>query len=146
MLDTDDLVHDDLQQVCRYHGGFLPEPKDVSENRFLDNLGTETFALGMTDVEVEGEWVWDSEGSPVTWVRWSEYNSEPSGGTNNNCALMLRYMFFFEEGYSSDGWRAYRCPSHSFFRNKPRSLICQRNSGKYIIDCIIAYIARENSL
>ena len=70
MLDIDDLVYEDNQRACHDLGGFLPEPRYEVENQFLDNLQTDTFALGMTDRDVEGQWVWDSDGSPVIWTGW----------------------------------------------------------------------------
>ena len=134
VLETDDLVYDDLQQVCHNHGGFLPEPRDEAENQFLDSLGTEMFTLGMTDRDVEGQWVWDSDGSPVTWktwVHWTDYGSIPNGGTGKNCALMLRHLQSEWRGHRTDGWADYSCTSDSALKTLPKSLICQKNPGMW---------------
>ena len=53
VLDTDDIKHDQVQQQCHIHGGFLPEPRDEKDNQFLDSLDTDTFLLGLTDSAVE---------------------------------------------------------------------------------------------
>ena len=129
VLDTDDLVHDDNQQVCHSHGGHLPEPRDVTENQFLDSLGTEMFTLGMTDLLVEGQWVWDSDGSPVTWAGW--IFSEPNGGTGENSALMVRNMYSSYAEHKSDGWIDYGYAKDKKLSSdsNPKSLICQREPG-----------------
>ena len=126
VLDTDHLVHDDLQQVCHNIGGFLPEPRDERENQFLDSLATDMFTLGMSDKLVEGEWVWDSDGSPVTWFRWI---GQPGGGTKENFALMVRKQFSDYAGYTSDGWLDYTTIANSRLRREPKSLICERPPG-----------------
>ena len=128
--DTHDLVYDHIQQRCDNLGGFLPEPRDEQENQFLDWLDTDMFALGMTDRKVEGQWVWESDGSPVTWtnwVYWPKYREiEPNGGTYQNCALMLRYSETWADGHKHDGWGDYPCNSSDVVRREKRSLICQK--------------------
>ena len=134
VLDTDDLVYDVIQQVCHNHGGFLPEPRDEAENTFLDSLGTEMFTLGMTDRDVEGQWVWDSDGSLVTWTKWVQYTGSkpsPNGGDVENCALMMRNFNSQADGHTSDSWGDYRCGSTSFWNSKPISLVCQKNPGMW---------------
>ena len=134
VLDTDDLVYDVIQQVCHNHGGFLPEPREEEENSFLDSLDTDTFALGMTDRKVEGQWIWDSDGSPVigmNWIEWSSGVNEPNGGTNQNCALMIRQAEIHEGGHIPDGWADYPCNSSDNLRSLPKNLICQRNPGMW---------------
>ena len=139
MLDTDDLVYDVIQQVCHNHGGFLPEPRDEAENQFLDSLGTDMFMLGMTDRDVEGQWVWDSDGSPVTWkswVKWSDPRAAtvPNGGRVENCALMLRQSKSESGGHRSDGWRDADCNSDPHIVVQPISLICEKHPGKLTPD------------
>ena len=126
MLDTDDLVYDVNQQVCHNHGGFLPEPRDEQENQFLYDLSTKTFTLGMTDRDVEGQWVWSSDGSSVAWLPWDVSKTvtsaaEPNGGSSAGCAIMMR-------SYALSSWADYPCASTAYFNTQPRSLICQRNT------------------
>ena len=127
VLDTDDLIHDDLQQVCHNYGGYLPEPRDEHDTTFLDNLGTGAFPLGMSDTVTEGLWVWDSDGSPVTWNRWVMV--EPNGGRKENCLLVLRQILSGHSGHRTDGWADMPCESSDGIRGFDTSLICERKSG-----------------
>ena len=132
VLNTHDLVYDDLQQWCSEYGGFLPEPKDEQENQFLDSLDTDMFALGMTDRKEEGVFVWDSDGSPVTWtswIKWTATHSEPNGGPDSNCVIMARGMYSENVGHRTDGWVDYNCNSYPYYKSQPKSLICQKNPG-----------------
>ena len=133
-METDDLTHDDNQQVCHNHGGFLPEPRDEGENQFLDSLDTEMFLLGMTDRDVEGQWIWQTDGSIVTWFRWVQWTDRsqpPNGGSQQNCALMLRGQGSEFSGHTTDSWADYTCGSDNYFRSRPKSLVCQRNPGMW---------------
>ena len=134
MLHTDDLAHDDNQQVCHNHGGFLPEPRDEHDNQFLNNLDTDMFTLGMNDGLMEGQWDWESNGSPVTWktwVHWTDHGSVPNGGRGKNCALMLRHTQNYWRGHRTEAWADYSCMSDSFLITQPKSLICQRITGRW---------------
>ena len=128
--DIDDLVHDHNQQVCHNLGGFLPEPRDEQENTFLDSLGTSAFLLGMSDRGQEGQWVWDSDGSPVTWTNWDSIDKggltdEPNNaGRDEHCAKMFK-----QYRPNTDSWNDVKCESTSNIRNGATSLICQRNPG-----------------
>ena len=132
VLETDDLVYEDNKQACQGLGGFLPEPRNEQENQFLDSLGADTFVLGITDKLVEGQFVYDSDGSPVSWaawVQWVDYNVEPSGHRTENCVFMVREVRTDDAGYRSDGWADYICGSTSSQRSRPSSLVCQRDPG-----------------
>ena len=136
VLDIHDLVYDHLQQVCQDHGGFLPEPKDEQENQFLDSLNTDMFTLGMTDRKVEGQWIWESDGSPVSWANWVTWSSgvvEPNGGRRQNCAMVLQQTEGHAGGHRADGWSDYPCQSTPYIRRLRRHLICQRNPGMWKI-------------
>ena len=114
--DTDDLVYDVNKQACQNLGGFLPEPRDEAENQFLDSLGSDMFTLGMTDRVVEGQWVWESDGSPVTWTGWVRL------GTNDpEPVIVLRRLNSHYAGHRTDGWADIPCDSIHFVRSNPRS-------------------------
>ena len=126
-------MYDDNQRTCHKHGGFLPEPRDEGENLFLDSLGSNMFALGMTDKVSEGQWVWESDGSSVNWTSWQTYAngaSQPSGGVRENCAMMFRTWQSSEAGHRSEGWNDYPC-RHADYKYLPKSLVCQRNPGEF---------------
>ena len=85
----------------------------------------------MTDRDVEGQWVWDSDGSPVSWTRWVNFISsppDPNGGVQANCAVMLRNQHSDVKGHTFDAWNDLRCGSQEY-RSDPKTLICQKNPG-----------------
>ena len=51
-----DFTHDSYQQKCELEGGKLPEPRDQTDNNFLDSLDTDAFVLGIKK-QAEGQWV-----------------------------------------------------------------------------------------
>ena len=122
------MVHDHLQQVCHSHGGMLPEPRSEGENQFLDNLGSDVFPLGMTDRKVEGQWIWDSDQSPVIYTSWyvgqSLKKAAPKRGTDKNCALMIRRYGGSTTKDNHDDWADYACDEK--LETTPKSLVCQR--------------------
>ena len=90
----------------------------------------------MTDKDVEGQWVWESDGSPVIWTNWVNYahrKDAPNGGEVENCALMMRKHNLGVEGQTMDSWGDYRCGSSEFFNSKPINLVCQKNPGMWKI-------------
>ena len=87
------------------------------------------FALGITDRDVEGQWVWDSDGSPVTWTRW--IFSEPTGDAGEDYVLMVRHLYSGMTDHKSEGWLDYDHDASSITSN-PKSLICQKYKGKWI--------------
>ena len=124
------MVHDHLQQVCRSHGGMLPEPRSEEENQFLNSLGSDMFTLGMTDREKEGQWIWDSDQSPVNYSSWylAQKKPAPNGGTYENCARMIRRYGGKKTKDNRADWDDYAC----YWRSRvPKSLVCQRLPGMW---------------
>ena len=93
------------------------------------------FLLGLTDRDVEGQWVWASDGTPVTWTSWIEWKHKkhaPNGGSRENCAHMMRTNAIGLAGHRSEGWGDDNCDGNDYFGNVVKtSLICQRNSGMW---------------
>ena len=143
VLDTDTLKHDDNQQVCHNLGGRLPEPRDELENTFLDNLGTGTFYLGMVDT-ARGQWVWDSDRSPVAWRNF--IFDEPNRNPGENCAVMLRQMSSDRNGHRNDGWGEELCGRTIPARDQSLSLVCERSHGSYTPSDLILYAAKKESV
>ena len=127
MLNNNDMVHDHLQQVCHSHGGMLPEPRSEGENQFLDSLGSDMFPLGMTDRDVEGRWIWDSDQSNVTWTKWAPSTKKYRGRTGFDCALMIRRYTDGKRRPDAGKWSVILCDWK--IKNRPASLVCQRQSG-----------------
>ena len=101
----------------------LPEPKDVGESSFVQNLNPGKVFLGMTDTATEGTWVWGSDGSRVLWTNWLSAQGEPDGGVKQNCAIMMRSKYAGQEGHKDEGWLSKDCS------NKPKNIICQKKGG-----------------
>ena len=101
------------------------------------------FALGLTDKVSGGQWVWESDGSPVrwaSWIRWADGVREPNEGTSANCVLMARTSFTSNGGHRSDGWLDYSCQSTVNYKDLPTSLVCQRNPGEFV-DCALGNVS-----
>ena len=130
VLDTVNFTHAGDRKLCEQQGGRLPEPRDEDENNFLDSLNTEMFSLGMTDENVEGQWVWDSDGSKVTWFNWAKYDGIPNGGTTDNCAYMVRNTKSSRAGHTKKSWADKRCHYYDYYDKLSKQLVCERDGQK----------------
>ena len=91
------------------------------------------FILGINDKIVEGQWVFDTDGSLVTWkdwVQWVNYPGHPRNGRAGNCAGMLRRHGTQWAGHRSEGWFDMSCESDDYMDGKALSLICQKSRGE----------------
>ena len=90
----------------------LPEPKSYKENKFLNSMDTLTFFLGTTRND-NHSWVWDSDGSRVTWTIWDPVKR------SHDCAYMKRNT---EENTSDKmRWSSVECSVN----NVPRTTVCE---------------------
>ena len=121
--------------ICAEKGGYLPEPKDELENNFLDSLTSTTFYLGMTDSAVEGDWVWESDTTEVTWKNWVDWsntnNDPPNGGTAENCAWMLKEVGKGLGGHSTKAWADSKCSGW----DKEMSVVCEKGQDDSLVQC-----------
>ena len=80
----------------------------------------------MTDSAVEGDWVWESDSTEVTWKNWVDWidtnNDPPNGGTAENCALMLKESQKSRGGHSTKSWADSGCSGW----DKEMSLVCEK--------------------
>ena len=132
VLDTSTHHHDINQETCRNIGGHLPEPRNQQENLFLNSLGSDQFILGINDQQTEGHWVFDTDGSPVTWfswVDWRDYTDPPKQGRDGNCAIMLRQWQEGISGHRPQDWGDTSCNTTAYRQGIPKSLICQKYTG-----------------
>ena len=127
--------------ICKNLGGMLPEPRNELDNNFLDSISYKSFYLGMRDSSVEGYWAFESDYSKVAWknwVRWSDHANPPNGGTNENCAIMLKDYNKNEGGHNPKAWVDIKC-------SQPigeMDVICEKGDDiftSYLSD-IISYI------
>ena len=132
VLETSTLHHEMNQETCVKKGGYLPEPRDEQENLFLDSLGADTFVLGINDKAVEGQWVFDSDGSPVnssSWVKYTNLTDTPRNVTNLNCAVMLRHHNEDLAGHRRQDWQDIPCTSTYYLEGRKKSLVCQKGQS-----------------
>ena len=133
VVKTSTLKHDVNQEKCKEMGGYLPEPRDELENKFLDSLGSEMFLLGINDEKDEGQWVYNTDGSALyffSWVNWTRYPDPPREGRDGNCATMLRNQGTTNAGHRSQDWSDRNCESDSWLESRPKSLVCERHSAR----------------
>ena len=67
------------RQVCHESGGILPKPMNSEENDFL-RLSSYTFYIGMNASNKADHFVWDDDGTAVTWFEWDDTSSWSAGG------------------------------------------------------------------
>ena len=96
-----------------------------------------TFLLllqGYSDIDEEGVWRWNSDGSLVTWTLWANWKSyglEPNGGDKEDCGMMIKNYYKHDLLTSSASW------TDTFCRNKhisTKNLVCQKAEGMYNLD------------
>ena len=78
----------ECEATCANHGAQMLCIEDAATNQWVsDNLMTTTdLWLGLTDVEVEGDWEWRS-GCASTYFDWGF--GGPNGGSSSNCARIV---------------------------------------------------------
>jgi len=83
------LGYFDAQASCEADGAHLASILSNGENLFLTNLIEDVTDwgvwIGLTDVAVEGNWVWD-DGNSVSFLNFED--GEPNGSGSENCAML----------------------------------------------------------
>ena len=103
-LSNNNLEWHDAERLCEMLGGHLVVIDDALENEFVRNIayveGKSTYtALGFTDEEVEGKWVWVN-GSTSKYTNW--YPGEPNDGGGRSSIQDHAYMY--SDGKWDDGY------------------------------------------
>ena len=111
-LKTTVYSYEEARELCLALGGKLPEPRGYNENLFLDSMGTISFFLGLT--KTTGNWIWDSDGTQVTWTIWNPVKY------NHQCAYMSRNTV--QERKDQKRWTSVECSGN----NVSRTTVCER--------------------
>ena len=128
MLEADDIFdHEVLRTKCLHHSGFLPEPMDEKDHRFLLNLNTSTFALGIRKKRGR-RWVYETDDTAVKWFNWAR--TQAPGARSRHCAIVDTTGVNGEPGK----WVKFRCEGVDYItvRQMAKSLICQSDPGMSI--------------
>ena len=88
----------------------LFEPMSKMQNNVVHSLIKEVYGVengnywtGISDREVEGQFVYLSSGAPLAFQHWGEQFNEPNGGTNENClSQAIRDNYITKFGSLSD--------------------------------------------
>ena len=100
---------------------------------FLNNLHSDMFILGINDRQVEGQWVFDTDGSPLTWFSWADFQNDrdpPKEGTAGNCAMMMRHQGRNYAGHRPQDWHDINCHNSTGDEPDDKSLVCERYIGE----------------
>ena len=82
-----------LLQFCVEAGGFLAEIKSEKDQNEINatlssNDSTLSYWIGLSDLAVEGQWVWQHSYSPLgNYTNW--ISGEPNGAEKEDCVLQL---------------------------------------------------------
>ena len=74
---------------------------------------------GVTDIREEGNFVWESDESRLTYAHWRK--GEPNNRGNEDC-VHLRYTNKLWKG----SWNDLRCTRDKMGNNRPLTALCQR--------------------
>ena len=65
---------------CESDGATLATPRSDAENDFFVGLlPGENIWIGINDIDQEGRFIYDSDGSDVSYTKWNTASGEPSG-------------------------------------------------------------------
>ena len=96
--------HRSNQEICRNHGGHLPEPRSREDNEDLRQFIESSVGhirLGLTRQNPSGSWRWEHHRTDVMWTNWDPGQANRA---TKNCSVI---------GY--DGfWTAVTCGESTF--------------------------------
>ena len=99
LIGEGELNFTEATAACHSMGAFLPEPRtEALQNVMKSDFFPRYFWLGLTDVDNEGQFVWETDKTPVSWTNWK--TNEPSGRTDYDCVRNV---------YQSTYWQDFKC-------------------------------------
>ena len=98
----------DAKAFCQSKGAILPEPRTQAMRTLMRQSEDfpEFFYLGLTDIANEGQFVWETDNSPVSDFDWEE--GYPKGREYYDCVKS-----------GTTGWRDRKCSVYY-------SIVCQK--------------------
>jgi hypothetical protein len=98
---NDEDAWQDAVEKCKLEGAFLVEIGSSKENDFVIKLFNQSIAtvnssdayqgpwIGASDIETEGEWIWQHNGQNLETGYQEWHKDEPNGNTTENCLHLL---------------------------------------------------------
>ena len=85
------LVKNNLEicNVCRNHNTVIISPCV----NFLTEKNGESFWIGANDIDIEGDWVWESDKSKLVFSDW--HDGEPNAYLNGDCCQIKWYNLLY---------------------------------------------------
>ncbi|XP_035692640.1 uncharacterized protein LOC118427111 [Branchiostoma floridae] len=86
---AEEKTYAEARQTCASDDGLLAMPKDSASNAFIFNLGGENHWLGFTDVDTEGQWVFE-DGQTLASSGYTNWKvNEPNDLGAEDCAQFI---------------------------------------------------------
>ncbi|CAC5411740.1 unnamed protein product [Mytilus coruscus] len=73
---------------CQNKGGRLVKIDNNDEDSWLTSVLKDEVWMGMSDIQIEGYWIWDFDMSSLSFNQW--HPGEPNGGGRENCGLYCK--------------------------------------------------------
>jgi hypothetical protein len=85
------LVKNNLEifTICRNHNTVIIS----SSVNFLTDTNGESFWIGLNDIDIENDWVWESDKSQLLFSDW--HDGEPNHYHNSDCCEIAWYNLLF---------------------------------------------------
>ena len=83
ILETNTTDYRSSQEICKHHGGRLPEPRSRQDNEGLRQFiaSHDTIRLGIIIPHSDANWTYASNGTDVIWMNWDQ--GQPIDKTKN---------------------------------------------------------------
>ena len=111
MMGPGEKSFSDATAACEDMGAFLVEPRTEEINDAAKSFTFDVaIRIGLTDIEDEGQFVWRSDASHVTWTDWGDErprNDDPK----HDCVVIQRDIKAWND-ISCEGKRKYLCQAY----------------------------------
>lgn len=104
--------------TCITFSGKLAEPRTQSAANYITGKSHQlhdSFWIGISDLNVEGEWIYPSDHAPVSLNHWAP--SEPNSKENENCGLTWFPLNSLWGDYTCAAAERYVCEMPAIYRS-----------------------------
>ena len=126
---THSQKYGDAKRKCQEMGAYLAEPRTANLNTFTAAVVPDRHAwIGLTDLQTEGRFLWESDSGRVNFTHWSKYSPNNRDGKEHCVEIDL-----------NGEWNDKYC-------NSPLSYICQIDMRLTRSKCAVELVENGNSL